>query len=120
MYRRFLRTPRDIPLSPEANRKALAWAKTLAGVGPRNMREVTLRQMRASLLAVRPRFEGSKAERAAFDLPCDGVDATLRRAVGEVRFARPCRDVYRPHSGVIALVDAVLRPVHPRCRNPGS
>lgn len=38
---------------------------------------------------MRPRFERSEAERAAFDLLCDDVETSLRRAVGEIRFTRP-------------------------------
>lgn len=87
---RFIRTPPDTPLSPEANRKALASAEILTGLSSRDMLEVTLRQVLATLLAVRPRFERSEAARAAFDLLCDDVEASLRRAVGEIRFSRPC------------------------------
>jgi len=86
---RFICTPPDAPLSPEANKKALASAEVLTGLGPRDMLEVTLRQVLATPLTVRPRFEESEAERAAFDLLCDDVAASLRRAVGEIRFTRP-------------------------------
>lgn len=72
----------------EAQKKAFASAEALGGLNPREMLEVTLRQVLAILLTLRPRFERSEVEQSAFDLLCDDVEASLRRAVGEIPFKR--------------------------------
>jgi hypothetical protein len=83
-----------MPLRPPARASARARARldraleTLNGLSAKEQLEASLLLTVTVLSGVRPRFERSQEDRAAFDFRCDDVEEWLNRENTPLRFIR--------------------------------
>jgi len=81
--------PLSDPLPLPLQQRGCKSLEALAGLNAEEQLELGCRTVVGILAAARPRFDGSREDREAYDTLCDAVEEWLQMEIAPLRFARP-------------------------------